>query len=254
MFYHDMDNEEVYPHAGTLEEKAVFSLEQMRTRFWWEKKNYLQNRAGGPRHTATLLAFGERSAAAMANQAETSFKGFLSQAYLTEDGETTDPKYPTDRMINSELRRVRSVIILNVAQYMEQFESMVPENLADWTKDLVYFNLYPYTTKYLDQIYDQINFVIPKKKLQARSPAELEKQINELAVHFGNQDNLRGYGYEFIVHSIRDRLTEFLLNGLPFSNARLQKKDEMGTKSLEELKEHVEAVVDAVSGTKKVLH
>ncbi|BDD79391.1 hypothetical protein [Burkholderia phage FLC8] len=234
MFFHDMDNEEVYPHNGTLEEKAVHSLEQMRTRFWWEKKNYLQQREGGPRHTATLLAFGPNSARAMANHAEVGFKNFLSQAYLTEDGETTDPKYPTDKMINTELRRIRSVIILNVSQYMEQFDTMMPDSLADWTKDLVYFNLYPYTTKYVSEAYDQINFVIPQKKLQAKSPAELEKQINELAIYFGNQDNLRGYGWDFVVHSIRDRLIEFLLNGLPFSNDRLKKKDELVAKPAEE--------------------
>lgn len=234
MFFHDMDNEEVYPHNGTLEEKAVHSLEQMRTRFWWEKKNYLQQREGGPRHTATLLAFGPNSARAMANHAEVGFKNFLSQAYLTEDGETTDPKYPTDRMINSELRRVRSVIILNVSQYMEQFETMMPEELGAWSKDMIYFNLYPYVNKYVNEVYDQINFVIPKKKLQARSPSQLESYINELASGFSDEVTKRNFTHSVLVQRIRDNLIDFMLNGLPFSNDRLKKSDDLIQKPAEE--------------------
>lgn len=249
MFFQDMDNEDQYPSNGTLEEKAVFSLEQMRTRFWWEKKNYLQNRAGGARHTATLLAFGQRSADQMAQHAEMSFQNFLKQAYLTEDGETTDPKYPTDKMINSELRRVRALIILNCSQYMERFAEMMNENPVYWTRDMIYFNLYPYTNWYMNEAYDQTSFVIPKHKLAARTPAELESRIAQLATHYGNQDNLRGFSREYLVNQIRDQLIDFLLNGLPFNNDRLQKKNEFGTKPLEEI-----AAAGKEEEPKKVLH
>jgi hypothetical protein len=249
MFFQDLDNEEVYPHAGTLEEKAVFSLEQMRTRFWWEKKNYLQNRAGGARHTATLSAYGQRSADALAHHAETAFKNYLSQAYLTEDGETTDPKYPTDRMINSELRRVRGLIILNCSQYMEQFAEMMSENTDDWTRGIVYYNLYPYVNRYLQEAYDQISFVIPARKLAARTAAELEKEIDELSLKYSNPDNLKGLSRDYLIGRIRDELIDFLLNGLPFSNDRLQKKNEFGTKPLEEI-----AASAKEEEPKKVLH
>ncbi|BAQ02627.1 hypothetical protein AVU38_gp099 [Ralstonia phage RSL2] len=234
MFFHDFDNEDVYPQNGTLEEKAVFSLEQMRTRFWWEKKNYLQNRAGGARHTATLLAYGKRSAEQLAHHAEMAMNSFLKQAYLTLEGETTDPKYPTDKMINTELRRIRALIILNVSQYMEQFDSMMPEDLSAWTKDMIYFNLYPYTTKYINEIYDQIDFVIPKKKLQARSPGDLEKFIDEQAAGFADEVTKRNFTHSVLVQRIRDNMIDFMLNGLPFSNDRLKKSDDLIQKPAEE--------------------
>uniref|UniRef100_A0AAU7PHA9 Uncharacterized protein n=1 Tax=Burkholderia phage vB_BgluM-SURPRISE13 TaxID=3159457 RepID=A0AAU7PHA9_9VIRU len=234
MFFNDFDNEDQYPANGTLEEKAVFSLEQLRTRFWWEKKNYLQNRAGGPRHTATLLAFGERSAGGMAQHAESAFQNYLKQAYLTEDGETTDPKYPTDKMINSELRRIRSLIILNCSQYMEKFETMMPESLDLWTRDMIYFNLFPYVERYTSEAYDQIAFVIPGKKLQARSPADLEKFIAEQASGFADEITRRNFTHSVLVHRIRDNLIEFLLQDLPFNNDRLQKKNDLIPKPAEE--------------------
>lgn len=234
MFFQDMDNEDQYPHSGTLEEKAVFSLEQMRTRFWWEKKNYLQNRAGGARHTATLMAFGDKSASMMATHAESSFKNYLAQAYLTEDGETTDAKYPTDKMINTELRRIRAFIILNCSQYMEQFAEMMSENTDDWTRGIIYYNLYPYVNRYVQEAYDQISFVIPARKLAARTAAQLEKEIDEISLKYSNPDNLKGLSRDYLVGRIRDELIDFLLNGLPFSNDRLQKKDELIAKPAEE--------------------
>lgn len=249
MFFQDQDSEDQYPVNGTLEEKAVFSLEQMRTRFWWEKKNYLQTRAGGARHTATLQAFGQRSADSMAQYAEAQFQGFLKQAMLTEDGETTDPKYTTEKMINSELRRIRAVIILNCSQYMEKFETMMPENLDDWTRDMIYFNLYPYTERYMNEAYEQINIVIPERKLQARSPSALEAYIAVTASLYGNAQARSGLSHSYLVRHIRDRLIEFLLQDMPFNNERLEKKDEMGTKPLEEI-----AASEKEAEPKKVLH
>lgn len=249
MYYHDLDSEEHYPENGTLEEKAVFSLEQMRTRFWWEKKNYLQNRAGGARHTAMLMAFGQRTADQMAQYAEQNFQSFLKQAMLTEDGETTDPKYPTEKMINSELRRIRALIILNVSQYMEKFETMMPEDLNAWTRDLIYFNLYPYTERYSNEAYDQINIVIPGRKLQARSPGALEACIAMLSSLYGNHQARQGLSHSYLVHHIRDQIIQFLLQDMPFNNERLEKKNEMGTKPLDQI-----AVEEQEAEPKKVLH
>lgn len=234
MFFQDFDDEDQYPMNGTLEEKAVFSLEQMRTRFWWEKKNYLQNRAGGARHTATLSAFGQRSADGMAMHAEAGFQNYLKHAMLTEDGETTDPKYSTDKMINTELRRVRAMIILNCSQYMEKFETMMPESVDLWTRDLIYFNLYPYTERYMNEAYEQINFVIPGKKMQARSAADLEKHIAEIASGFADEVTRRNFTHSVLVHRIRDSIIEFLLQDLPFNNDRLQKKNELVPKPADE--------------------
>lgn len=242
MFFQDFDNEDPYPMNGTLEEKAIHSLEQMRTRFWWEKKNYLQNRAGGARHTATMAAFGARSAESMAKHAEASFQNYLKQSYLTEEGETTDPKYPTDKMINSELRRIRAFIILNVAQYMEKFSDMMIEDPKDWTYNMLYFNLYPLTERYVNEAYDQINIVIPNRKMPPRSPAALEREIDTLARTYSEKGSTDGYSREYLVLAIRDSLTQFLLHDLPFNNDRLEKKDELIPKP------------EAEGEPKKVLH
>lgn len=221
------DDEEHYPENGTLEEKAVFSLEQMRRNFWHQKRHFRESREGGERYHAVLLAYGHQHAQQMAKNTESAFQNFLKQAYLTEDGQTTDPKYPTDKMINSELRRIRSLIILNVSQYMMHFKDVVPESVSDWTRDILYFTLFPYVNRYFPKTWQDINLVIPERKLCARTPAELEKYIADQASYYGHSPNTRNYDHAYLVNRIRDGLIEFLLKDLPFNNERLKRSDDL---------------------------
>jgi hypothetical protein len=218
----DLDNHDPYPANGTLEEKALFGLEQIRQNFYWQKRIYDQNKEGGSRYNATLLAQGPKSAQRMAKMAEMQFKGFLSQAYLTAEGETTDPKYPTDKMINAELRRIRQVVVLSVSNFMYYFESMMPEEVERWNIDMIQFNLESYRHRYVDTIYEDINVVIPNKKLPPRSSFELTEHLQSLAQEWGAVSRRTGYMKTFIVNRIRDSIIEFLLVDIPFHNKRLE--------------------------------
>jgi hypothetical protein len=220
--YQDFGDEPVYPTHGTMEEKVEFSLEQVRNNFWWARKNWLNNRAGGRQHTALLQAYGPAMAERSAKHAEDHYKQFCETAMLTEEGESKDTRFPVDKMINTELRRIRGVIILSVSQYMHYFESMMPEETTTWDKHNLYFNLDPYRYRYAIDVWDQIDVVIPKKKLNSRSPADLEKFIEELSVKYGRQDTRVGFAKEFLISKIRDELIEFILQDLPFNNVKME--------------------------------
>jgi hypothetical protein len=220
----DEDNEERYPSEGSLEEKAVFSLEQLRTQFYWQKRTYEATKEGGARYNATRIAVGPKTADRMAKTAEAGFANFLKQAYLTKDGETTDPKYPVDKMINTELRRIRSVIILNVSQYMDQFTLMMPENIMTWNSGTIYHNLSSYKYRYYDTVYDDINTIIPNKKMPPRSVADLDDMIDKLATKYSDKNILAGASHAFITDRIRDELIEFLLVDIPYNNKKLEDK------------------------------
>lgn len=218
----DLDNIDPYPANGTLEEKALFGLEQIRQNFYWQKRIYDQNKEGGARYSATLIAQGPKSAQRMAKMAEMQFKGFLSQAYLTPEGESTDPKYPTDKMVNAELRRIRQVVVLSVSNFMYYFESMMPEAIDDWSSDMIRFNLDSYRHRYVNETYEDINVVIPKKKLAPRSSYDLDRFIESLSGKWGMKASREGLTKNFIIGRIRDELIEFLLVDIPFHNKRLE--------------------------------
>jgi hypothetical protein len=218
----DLDNIDPYPVNGTLEEKAQFGLEQIRQNFYWQKRIYDTNKEGGARYNATLLAHGPKTAQRMAKTAEMQFKGFLNQAYLNENGETTDAKYPVDKMVNAELRRIRQVIILSVSNFMYYFDSMMPEELSGWNTGMIHFNLDSYRHRYVNETYEDINVIIPQKKLPPRSAYELEEHIGALARKWGTADDRAGLTKEFISGRIRDSIIEFLLVDIPFTNKRLE--------------------------------
>lgn len=218
------DEDEQYPHAGTLEDKAIFSLEQNRKSFYMQRRMWLQMRAGGPRNAAHHSAFGAKAAENAAVHAEQMFRGFLSQVYLTEDGETTDPKYPIDKMVNSELRRIRQVIILSVANYSYHLEGMMHEEVINWSEDMLFYNLETYVHRYMLEVFEDINVVIPNKKLPPRSAAELRAFLQTLAKKYNHAGEQHGMGRELLVRRIRDEITEYLLVDIPYNNYRLEAK------------------------------
>jgi hypothetical protein len=235
----DLDDTERYPSSGTLEEKALFSLEQLRRQFYWHKRIYTANKEGGPQHTAALLAQGPKTAEMIARNAEGTFRSYLSQAYLTEDGETTDPKYPVDKMVNFELRRIRGSIINHVCAFMYYFQSMMPENVNQWDPGNVSFNLEAYRYRYANGLYEDINTVIPNKKMPPRSVSDLTEFLGCLALKYGTDYRHESVGPAFVVERLRDELIEFLLVDIPFNNKRLEAKtqliaDEVAPKPAEE--------------------
>lgn len=213
-----------YPVNGSLEEKAAFSMEQQRRNYYWAKRTYETQKEGGPKHTAILMAIGPKAAENMAKASEEQFAAFCANCLLTKDGETTDPKYPVDKMINAELRRIRQVIILSVSNFMYHFDSMMPDDLNKWTYNQIYFNLEGFKYRYIDSVYEDINVVIPNKKLPPRSVSDLEDIIDELAVKYSSSDITGNGTRSFIVSRMRDIIIEFLLVDIPFNNRRLEQQ------------------------------
>lgn len=246
MAYDPDSPENQYPLNGSLEEKAAFSLEQQRKNFYWSKRVYETQKEGGPKYTAILMAYGPRAAAQMAATSEEQFAAFCANCCLTKDGETTDPKYPIDKMIGAELYRIRAAIVLSVSNYMYYFESMMPEDLRDWNWDKIYFNLEAYKYRYADTLYEDINVVIPKKKMAPRSVADLESQLDEIATKYSDKNILMGATRSFVIGRIRDTIIEFLLVDLPFNNRSLENKT-----MLEEVKAMSS---DDKKGDKPILH
>lgn len=235
----DLDDTERYPSNGTLEEKALFSLEQLRRQFYWQKRIYTANKEGGPQHTAALLAHGPKTAEMIARNAEGAFRIYLSQAYLTEDGETTEPKYPIDKMVNFELRRIRGAIINHVCGFMHYFDSMMPDMVMNWSASMIEFNLDAYRYRYVSDLYDDINTVIPNKKLPPPSAAELSLFLQSIVFKYSEPGPREGLSKSYLVGRIRDEIIEFLLVDIPFNNKRLEAKtqliaDEVAPKEVED--------------------
>lgn len=227
MFFNDNldDEDNVYPNSGTLEEKAAYSLEQQRQHFYHSKRNYEECKEGGVRHSAVMLAYGPKSAANMAANAEQAFKMLCDNLLLTPDGETTDPKYPVDKMVNAELRRIRAHVILNVAQFVHMAEEMMPEKVQDLSYEILYYCLIPYAQRYHTHVFEQINTVIPGKKLGARTTPEVVNKIMDLCRKYTSPENTNGFSIKFLLNKLRDELTEFILVDLPYNNVRLQKAE-----------------------------
>lgn len=223
--FNDNDHIDPYPHNGDLEEKAIFSLENLRKRFYEERKTFVASRPGGDLHHALLTAYGPNTAEQYANQVLIQFQHFIKQAYLTEEGETTNPAIPVDKMINHELRRIRSAVIIHVSHFFHQFESMMPENIGDWNTATVMYNLMPYLNRYSHGLYDDINVVIPNKKLKPPSTAEVASKLHELTNNLCYPDQrYMKYVSEnrmYIINAARDELNRFILKDLPFNNDRL---------------------------------
>lgn len=221
------DKEEPYPINGTLEQKAEYGLEQLRENFYMQKYVYESQKEGGQRHTAVMIAEGPEAAERMAKQTEANFDAYLKNVFLTRDGETTDPKYPTTKMINRELRRIRKVIILSVAHFMLFFESMMSDQPTVWNNDTIYYNMETYVYRYASDVYADINTVIPNKKLPPRSIADLRQFIGELAAKYGSPGVPGSYTKDFLISRMREELTMFLLVDIPYNSHRLEAKTEL---------------------------
>lgn len=224
----DLDNVDMYPVNGDLEEKAVYSLEQMRQRFYLNHKNYISSKEGGDLHHALLMAYGPKTAEESAVSAEKYHTSYLKQAYLTPEGETTDPRYPTDKMINHELRRIRSRIFIHVGHFFHQFEEMMPDSPADWTPAVTVYNLTPYINRYSESLYDDINVVIPKKKMKPPSVSDVAEFVYGLANHLSNPTfrdmKFNTQDRATLMSASRDETIRFILQDLPFNNAKLENK------------------------------
>ena len=226
MFFQD-ETDDPYPVDGTLEEKAAHGLEQVRAGFFSALEIYNNNKVGGPHHAASVMISGQASADQHASRSEQNFRAFLKNAFLTEDGQSTDPKYPVDKMINRELRRQRAVIILATSQYMYRFRSMMPDNPATWVPPIILFNMTAFINKYNNNTYDQLDFFIPGRNIKPRSTSALSEFVEGLSFKYSDNKVTQGLNKDYLVDRIRDELIEFLLQDIPYNNKALEQKKEL---------------------------
>lgn len=227
MFDPDFE-EEPYPLGGTLEEKALHSLEQQRRNFFYNKKNYLERKEGGRLHGAILMVHGHKAAEQMAASQELAFNAYLKNVMLDVDGNTTDPKYPTDKMIAFELRRIRGFIILDTSQFMALVESQMPSDIKQWNRTELSCCMMPYMNRYAKMVYKNITCVIPGKRLAPPSPAEVNARIMLIPDMYTRPVVLDHYTEPgIVINLIRNEIIELLLQDIPFNNKALEQKTEL---------------------------
>lgn len=212
---------------GSLEEKGARAMEQLRTQFFQRKKQYLDDREGGRRHAALRCIHSPEDIAGHEHATEHNFEMFLKDAMLDKDGNTTDPKYPTVRMISHEQRRIRELLILNVHQFMDRVSRMMPDNMADWMLGELIFNMTPFINRYEAIIYDEIAVVIPGTHQPPPDCYRLGETIASICSRYLLKNASHGYGKAFIIDRIRDELVEYLLGGIPYNPWVLEPKAEL---------------------------
>lgn len=218
------EKEEPFPVNGTLEEKAAHGLEQVRSAFYSNKKIYEEGKEGGSNHTAYVLGYGQHLADNDAKRTEHEFQTFLKNAYLTEDGQTTDPRYPVDKMVNRELRRIRAYTIITVTQFMYRYANMMPEKGSDWNLTEAGYNFHPFFNKYNNTMYKNLTM---HGRLKPHSTAAVMAFCGEMILRNVVNVNTPSSSGEYVSNRMRDQLIEFLLQDIPFNNKRLEQKTEL---------------------------
>lgn len=216
-----------YPPPGSLEEKGAHVMEQLRRLFFEKKKKYLEDREGGRRHAALRCLHTPENIAGHEIATEHNFHAFLKDALLDADGNTTDPKYPTNKMISYEQRRIRDFLILNIHQFMARVEDMMPEKTTDWADGELFFNLTPFVNRYEAVIYSEIQVVIQGTHLPPPSVFRVAQQLTLLAAQYTRDTVLNNYNKAFIIDRVRDDLVEFLLGGIPYNPWVMTPKTEL---------------------------
>lgn len=220
----DLDNEEDRRpyHSMTVAEQTKSNIEFHRSNFYAMRAQLKECLEGGRRYAATLEAYGPKSAAAMAENAKASFDNVCRDCLLTPEGKTLDPEMPVDKMNNRELRRLRANTILMVSNFMHYFESMMPEELSEWTPNMMLFNLQGIHTRYMDGCYQDMHAFLEPHGIRPCTPEQLQNDIQHCAdlvkVMSPVSDSTTK---EFMVSQIRKKFIDAILAPLPFNNVRL---------------------------------
>lgn len=223
-FNPDLDSEEEQRPYGsmTVAEQTKTNIEYQRNNFYALRAQLKECVEGGRRHAATLEAYGPKSAEAMATSAKAAFDSVCRDCLLTPEGKTLDPELPVDKMNNRELRRLRANVILMVSNFMHYFESMMPENLAEWTYDMMYFNLQSIQTRFMDGCYQDLHAFLEPHGIRACTPAELQEDIQHCADLIKVMSPVSdGTTKEYMVAQIRKKFIDTILARMPFNNVRL---------------------------------
>lgn len=215
------------PPGNSLEEKGAHVMEQLRTFFFQKKKQYLDDREGGRRHGALRCLHPEEVMVGHEIATEHNFVQYLKDALLDKDGNTTDPKYPTNKMIGHEQRRIREFLILTVHQFMARVESMMPDDTKEWTEAELYFNLMPFVYRYEAGIHEELKVVIPGTHQPPPSTYRVGEQLQTMATRYTRDMVTHNYGKAWIIDRMRDELMEYLLGGIPYNPWVLVPKTEL---------------------------
>lgn len=220
----DMDEEPEVIMASDVDGRTRLGIEQYRRDFYHIKRNWLENRKDSNHYNMMFQVYGPKTAEASASGAEMHFRHYLENALLTEEGETTNPLYPVDRMINRELRRIRADVVRDVLNFVSNIEKELPEEVAFWTQGLMEFYLLRYINRY-EKLKYSISIVIPGKKLARPRMHEVDAFLRQLAVMYSDPKKNEGMTVRYQLDRIAQELGEFILVDLPYNNERLNKKD-----------------------------
>lgn len=222
----DLDEEVEMPvRADDIDGRVKAGIEEMRGNFYHQKRHWLEYRKNGNYYNMLHRVYGPKTAEARTHGTEIQFRNFLANALLTEDGETTNPAYPVDKMVRRELRRIRAAIIQDVSNFFSNIETDLPEDPMDWTHSVLDFYFAFYLRRYEKLKFD-ISVVIPGKKLARPRMHEVNGIIKILAEKYSDPKKNEGMKARFQLDCLTQELSEFLLVDLPYSNERLNKKEE----------------------------
>lgn len=222
----DLDDDDLpQVRADDIDGRVKAGIEEMRSNFFHQKRHWLEYRKDGNYYNMLHRVYGPKTADARTAGTDIHFRQFLANALLTEEGETTNPAYPVDKMIRRELRRIRATIIQDVSNFFSNIENDLPEDPMHWSRSILDFYFAFYLKRY-EKLKFEITVVIPGKKLARPRMHEVNTFIEHLAKEFSNPKKNEGMNARFQLDRLTQELSEFLLVDLPYTNERLNKKEE----------------------------
>lgn len=221
MFFTD-ETDRPRPEGGTLEEKATYDLQVIRAEFYFERDTYDECKDGTPYPISQRLVYGNLTADARTAQCEARFNTYLRSALLTADGETTDPKYPIDQMVNREKRRRRAMVILTVYQHTFRLGKMLDGiSPAHWTPQILMHNMYSFFNDYSKRTYREISGFMQGPPIKTPSIADLYLYMSVTFDEFASSTLNTEMNAEYHIARIRDGLCNYLLVDLPYGLDKL---------------------------------
>lgn len=246
----DLDMPEPDVLASDLEGQGRRVLERNRGIYYSNSRTYRESCPGGPYYKTLLEAYGPKTADAHYQNNKAIFEQYLAGAMLTEDGQTTNPNYPTDRMIARERRRLRSVIFTNTDHYLHFLGEHLPMNVHDWNVGMLqyYFDMFP--RRHYDSFYEQIMNMGLVCNQRAKSMYEVGVYLLDLAVDvmarieaFPDLDSIfpkdsyvdtrkENADRDEIREYIRKSLINYMLGELPYINPTLEVKTDLAPNTI----------------------
>lgn len=246
----DLDQMEPDVSVNDLEGRARRTMEHQRSSYYNHSRAMRDATPGGRYYKTLLDAYGPKSAEANYNVCKVNYEQYLASVMLNENGETTNPAYPTDRMIARERRRLRSTIFVNTDHFIHCLDEYLPNDVRSWDLGTLLFYFANFPQRHYDAFYEQIMDMHLVCTTGVKSPKEVDDHLHELAIEvirmiiripdsvlilIGNSvtDNRDDqHDRSQIMQHIRMSLIDFLLGELPYANPVLAIKEDLAPNTI----------------------